>query len=86
VKVFGPGAQYKGGLAAFVLDDLHAHDISQILDMSGIAVRAGHHCAQPLHDKFGLTSTTRASFYLYNTMDEVDRLVDGIYKVKTMFS
>jgi len=86
VKVFGPGAQYKGGLAAFVLDDLHAHDISQVLDMSGIAVRAGHHCAQPLHDKFGLTSTTRASFYLYNTMDEVDRLVDGIYKVKTMFS
>jgi cysteine desulfurase/selenocysteine lyase len=86
VKVFGPGAQNKGGLAAFVLDDLHAHDISQILDMSGIAVRAGHHCAQPLHDKFGLTSTTRASFYLYNTMDEVDCLVDGIYKVKTMFS
>ncbi len=86
VKVFGPDAQLKGGVAAFVLDDLHAHDISQVLDMSGIAVRAGHHCAQPLHDKFGLTSTARASFYLYNTMDEIDRLVDGIYNVKVMFS
>jgi cysteine desulfurase/selenocysteine lyase len=86
VKVFGPEAQHKGGVAAFVLDDLHAHDISQVLDMSGIAVRAGHHCAQPLHDKFGITSTARASFYLYNTLEEVDRLVDGIYNVKKMFT
>jgi cysteine desulfurase/selenocysteine lyase len=86
VRVFGPEAKFKGGVAAFLLDDLHAHDISQVLDMSGIAVRAGHHCAQPLHDKFGITSTARASFYLYNTLDEVDRLVDGIYKVKTLFN
>jgi cysteine desulfurase/selenocysteine lyase len=86
VRVFGPEAKFKGGVAAFLLDDLHAHDISQVLDMSGIAVRAGHHCAQPLHDKFGITSTARASFYLYNTLDEVDRLVDGIYKVKTLFT
>jgi cysteine desulfurase/selenocysteine lyase len=86
VKVFGPQAQYRGGVVAFVLDDLHAHDISQVLDMSGVAVRAGHHCAQPLHEKFGITSSARASFYLYNTMEEVDRLVDGIYNVKSMFS
>lgn len=86
VKVFGPGAENRGGVAAFLLDDLHAHDISQVLDMNGIAVRAGHHCAQPLHDKFGITSTARASFYLYNSMEEVDRLVDGIYQVKKMFA
>ncbi|MFN2234820.1 MAG: cysteine desulfurase [Anaerolineales bacterium] len=86
VKVFGPESSYRGGVVAFLLDDLHAHDISQVLDMSGIAVRAGHHCAQPLHDKFGITSTVRASFYLYNSMEEVDLLVDGIYKVKSMFN
>jgi cysteine desulfurase/selenocysteine lyase len=86
VRVFGPESQYKGGVVAFLLDDLHAHDISQILDLSGIAVRAGHHCAQPLHDKFGITSTARASFYLYNSLEEVDLLVDGIYKVKSIFS
>jgi cysteine desulfurase/selenocysteine lyase len=85
VKVFGPESAYKGGVVAFLVDDLHAHDISQVLDMSGIAVRAGHHCAQPLHDKFGITSTARASFYLYNSLEEVDILVDGIYKVKSMF-
>lgn len=86
VKVFGPEPEHKGGVIAFLLDDLHAHDISQVLDMSGIAVRAGHHCAQPLHDKFGITSTARASFYLYNSLEEVDILVDGIYQVKSMFS
>jgi len=86
VRVFGPEAQHKGAVVAFVLDDLHAHDISQVLDMSGIAVRAGHHCAQPLHDKFGITSTARASFYIYNTLTEVDKLVEGIYRVKEMFA
>jgi len=86
VKVFGPEAEQKGAVVSFVLDDLHAHDVSQVLDMHGIAVRAGHHCAQPLHDKFGVTSTARASFYIYNSMDDVDKLVVGIYKVKEMFS
>jgi cysteine desulfurase/selenocysteine lyase len=86
VRVLGPEPQHKGAVVAFLLDDLHAHDISQVLDMSGIAVRAGHHCAQPLHDKFGITSTARASFYVYNSTDDVDRLVDGIYKVKKMFA
>jgi cysteine desulfurase / selenocysteine lyase len=86
VKVFGPSAEHKGGIASFLLDSLHAHDISQVLDMYGIAVRAGHHCAMPLHNKFGIPATARASFYLYNSMEEVDRLVDGIYKVKEMFA
>ena len=85
VKVFGPGAENKGGVAAFTLDGVHPHDVAQILDKDGIAVRAGHHCAQPLHEKFGLPATSRASFYLYNTKEEVDLLVNGIYKVKELF-
>lgn len=85
VKVFGPSAQNKGGVAAFTLDGVHPHDVAQILDRDGIAVRAGHHCAQPLHEKFGIPATSRASFYLYNTKDEVDLLVNGIYKVKELF-
>ncbi|OIN86138.1 MAG: cysteine desulfurase [Anaerolineae bacterium CG1_02_58_13] len=85
VKVFGPSADKKGGVASFTLDGVHPHDVAQILDRDGIAVRAGHHCAQPLHEKFGIPATTRASFYLYNTKEEVDLLVNGIYKVKKMF-
>ena len=85
VKLFGPSADKKGGVAAFTLDGVHPHDVAQILDRDGIAVRAGHHCAQPLHEKFGIPATSRASFYLYNTKDEVDMLVNGIYKVKEIF-
>ena len=85
VKVFGPDAQHKGGVAAFTLEGVHPHDVAQILDKDGIAVRAGHHCAQPLHEKFGIHATSRASFYLYSTKEEVDLLVTGIYKVKEMF-
>ena len=85
VKVFGPSADKKGGVASFTLEGVHPHDVAQILDRDGIAVRAGHHCAQPLHEKFGIPATTRTSFYLYNTKDEVDLLVDGIYKVKKLF-
>ncbi len=85
VKLFGPSADKKGGVAAFTLAGVHPHDVAQILDRDGIAVRAGHHCAQPLHEKFGIPATSRASFYLYNTKDEVDKLVDGLYKVKELF-
>jgi cysteine desulfurase/selenocysteine lyase len=85
VSVFGPAAQYRGGVVSFYLAGIHPHDISQILDSDGIAIRAGHHCAMPLHEKFNLPATARASFYLYNMRDEVDRLVESIYKVKTMF-
>ncbi|MCC6498992.1 MAG: cysteine desulfurase [Anaerolineales bacterium] len=85
VKLFGPSADKKGGVAAFTFDGVHPHDVAQILDRDGIAVRAGHHCAQPLHEKFGIPATSRASFYLYNTKEEVDLLVNGIYKVKEMF-
>ena len=85
VKVLGPSADKKGGVAAFTLEGVHPHDIAQILDRYGIAVRAGHHCAQPLHEKFGITATARASFYIYSLKEEVDALVAGIYKVKEIF-
>ena len=86
VRIFGPAAEHKGGVASFTLDGVHPHDISQILDSEGIAIRAGHHCAMPLHQKFNLPATARASFYLYNTLNEVDRLVEALYKVKKIFS
>jgi len=86
VTVYGPEADKKGGVASFKLDGIHPHDIAQILDTMGIAVRAGHHCAMPLHERFQLPATTRASFYLYSTSDEIDRLVEGLYKVKEIFS
>lgn len=85
LKIFGPAAQYKGGVAAFTLNGIHPHDVAQILDRFGIAVRAGHHCAQPLHEKFAIQATSRASFYLYSTREEVDILIEGIYRVKEYF-
>jgi len=85
VKVLGPVAEKKGGVAAFTLDGVHPHDVAQILDTHGVAVRAGHHCAQPLHEKLGITASTRASFYIYNVKEEVDKLVMGIYQVKKIF-
>jgi cysteine desulfurase/selenocysteine lyase len=85
VTVLGPVAEKKGGVAAFTLEGVHPHDVAQILDRFGVAVRAGHHCAQPLHEKFGITATTRASFYIYSYREEVDRLVTGIYQVKKIF-
>jgi len=85
VKVYGPSAEKKGGVAAFSLDGAHPHDVAQVLDRYGIAIRAGHHCAMPLHDRLNLPATSRASFYLYNTHEEVDQLIEGLYKVKKMF-
>jgi cysteine desulfurase/selenocysteine lyase len=85
VKVFGPDGKDKGGVVAFTFEGVHPHDVSQILDGIGVAVRAGHHCAQPLHEKFGIHATTRASFYLYNMKEEVDKLVEGMYRVKEIF-
>jgi cysteine desulfurase/selenocysteine lyase len=85
VTVFGPPAEHKGGVASFYLQGVHPHDISQVLDSYGVAIRAGHHCAMPLHEKYGLPATARASFYLYNQLSEVDRLVDALYKVKELF-
>jgi cysteine desulfurase/selenocysteine lyase len=82
IRLYGPkDPQVRGGALAFTLGDIHAHDIAAILDSEGIAVRAGHHCAMPLHDKFNLPASTRASFYVYNRPDDVDHLVKGLDKV-----
>ena len=85
VTIYGPEADQRGGVTAFTLDGVHPHDVSQILDSDGIAVRAGHHCAMPLHTRYNLVATARASYYLYNTRKDVDKLIEGLYKVKKMF-
>jgi cysteine desulfurase/selenocysteine lyase len=85
LHVIGPQANQKGAVASFSLQGVHPHDVAQILDTDGIAVRAGHHCAMPLHERFRLDATTRASFYIYNTKEEVDKLVEGLIKVRKVF-
>ncbi len=85
VRVFGPPAVKRGGVTSFTLSGVHPHDVAQILDSEGVAIRAGHHCAMPLHEKYQVPATARASFYLYNTREEVDKLVEAIYKVKRVF-
>lgn len=86
VRVYGPAASRRGGVASFSVAEAHPHDVAQVLDSLGIAVRAGHHCAMPIHERYGLMATTRASFYLYNTEQEVDRLVEGLYRVRQLFA
>ena len=86
IRVLGPVAgQERIGLAAFHIDGVHAHDVGQFLDSRGIAVRVGHHCAQPLHRRLGLTATTRASAYLYNTTDDVDAFLEAVAGVRSYF-
>lgn len=86
IRVLGPAAgQDRIGLAAFDVAGVHAHDVGQFLDARGIAVRVGHHCAQPLHRRLGLTATTRASAYLYNTTDDVDAFLDAVSGVRAYF-
>ena len=76
----------KAGVLSFVLDGVHPHDIGTVLDCEGIAVRTGHHCAQPVMERFGVPATARASFGLYNTREEIDALVRGLHKVREMFA
>ena len=85
VTVFGPEGKERGGVTAFNLEGVHAHDVAQILDGDGIAVRAGHHCAMPLHDKLGIPASTRASYYLYNSVEDVDKMIASLYRVKEIF-
>ncbi len=86
VRVIGPTPDKKVGIVSFHVENVHAHDVSQQLDTRGIAVRAGHHCTMPLHESLGLTATTRASFYLYNTLDEADRLIEAVKEVRQKFA
>ena len=86
LRIIGPSEPVdRGGAVAFTLPDIHPHDISQLLDSRGIAVRGGHHCARPLHERFGVQSSTRASFYLYTTKAEIDALVDGLGYTQRFF-
>jgi len=82
VDVYGPPADRRAGLVSFNVEGVHPHDVAQVLDWEGVAIRAGHHCCQPLMRKLGVAATNRASFYLYSIPEEVDRLVDGLHKAK----
>ncbi len=86
VTVYGPDAEHKGGVVAFSVEGVHPHDAATILDREGIAIRAGHHCAQPLMHHLNVPALCRASFYIYNRKDEVDALVEGIKKVQAIFA
>ncbi|MGH3472196.1 MAG: cysteine desulfurase [Nocardioidaceae bacterium] len=86
LRIIGPTeAVDRGGAVSFEVEGVHPHDVSQVLDSLGIAVRAGHHCAKPAHARFGVQSSTRASFYLYTTPHEIDALIDGIARVQKFF-
>jgi len=84
IRLIGTAAR-KTGVLAFTMQGVHPHDVGTIVDQEGVAVRTGHHCAQPVIDHFGLSATTRASFALYNTLAEVDRLVDALGRVRKIF-
>jgi cysteine desulfurase/selenocysteine lyase len=90
LRIYGPPAAERGGVVTFnLIKDgellIHPHDLASILDREGIAIRAGHHCAQPLMEHYGVPATARASFYVYNTEEEVDRLVEALYKAQEIF-
>ncbi|KAA0084296.1 cysteine desulfurase [Mycolicibacterium sp. P9-64] len=86
VRIIGPTSlELRGSPVSFVVDGVHAHDVGQVLDDDGVAVRVGHHCAWPLHRRFGIAATARASFAVYNTLDEVDRLVAGVKRAVEFF-
>jgi cysteine desulfurase/selenocysteine lyase len=79
---YGPPAERRAGIVSFNLDGIHPHDVAQILDTEGVAIRGGHHCTQPLMRRLGVAATNRASFYLYTIPEEIDRLVEGLHKVR----
>jgi cysteine desulfurase / selenocysteine lyase len=85
LRILGPATRLRGGLVSFTLGNIHPHDIAGALDTMGIAVRAGHHCAMPLHERLGIPASARASFYVYTTIAEVDALVEGLEQVVKYF-
>lgn len=85
ITIYGPPADERGGIVSFNLEGIHPHDLATLLDREAIAIRAGHHCAQPLHERLGIAASARASFYLYSTPEEVDALVVGLKKAKKIF-
>jgi cysteine desulfurase/selenocysteine lyase len=86
LRFLGPAPEKKAGIVSFVLDKPHAHDVAQLLDRAGIAIRAGHHCTMPLHKRLGINASNRASFYFYNTLEEVERLSEELRGIKQFFT
>jgi len=84
IILYGPAAERRAGIVSFNVEGVHPHDVAQILDLEGVAIRAGHHCCQPLMTKLGVAATNRASFYLYTVPEEIDRLVAGLHKAKKL--
>jgi cysteine desulfurase/selenocysteine lyase len=82
VTTYGPPAERRAGIVSFNVEGIHPHDVAQVLDSEGVAIRAGHHCCQPLMARLGVAATNRASFYLYTLPDEIDRLVEGLHKAR----
>jgi cysteine desulfurase/selenocysteine lyase len=82
VKTYGPPPERRAGIVSFNVEGIHPHDVAQVLDSEGVAIRAGHHCCQPLMARLGVAATNRASFYLYTVPEEIDRLVEGLHKTK----
>jgi cysteine desulfurase / selenocysteine lyase len=85
ITLYGPPPDRRAGIVSFNVDGIHPHDVAQVLDWEGVAIRAGHHCCQPLMAKLGVAATNRASFYLYTVPEEIDRLVDGLHKARQVF-
>ena len=85
ITMYGPAPDRRAGIVSFNLDGIHPHDVSQVLDYDGVAIRAGHHCCQPLMQRLGVAATNRASFYLYTIPEEIDRLVEGLHKARKVF-
>jgi cysteine desulfurase / selenocysteine lyase len=85
VRILGPGPERRGGVVAFTLGDIHPHDVATVLDHRGVAVRAGHHCAMPLHDRLGVHASVRASFHCYSVPEDVDALVEGLHHARKVF-
>jgi cysteine desulfurase / selenocysteine lyase len=86
ITLYGPPAERRAGIVSFNIEGIHPHDVAQILDLQGVAIRAGHHCCQPLMHKLGVAATNRASFYLYTVREEIDQLVDGLAAVHKVFA
>ena len=86
LRVYGPrDVRDRGGVVSFTMEKAHPHDIASVLDVEGVCIRSGHHCAQPLMDRYHLAATARASFYVYNDLEDVDRLVAALKKVNEVF-
>jgi cysteine desulfurase / selenocysteine lyase len=85
IKLYGPPPEKRAGIVSFNMEGIHPHDVAQVLDWEGVAIRAGHHCCQPLMAKLGVAATNRASFYLYTLSEEIDRLADGLLRARKVF-